>query len=1301
MSSELAAAPIPKPPLVELLERRILVLDGAMGTMIQRYRLQEEDYRGERFREHPVELKNNNEALNLTRPEIILDIHRQYLEAGADIIETNTFNAQAISMADFDMADPALIREINLAAARLARQVADEFTRRDPSRPRYVAGALGPMNRTLSLSPDVNDPGYRAVTFDQVMQAYYDQAKALIEGGVDLLLPETTFDTLNLKAALFAIQKLFAEGVRRVPVMASVTIADQSGRTLSGQTVEAFWASIHRAPLISMGINCALGPDEMRPYIEAMAKITQTYVSCYPNAGLPNAFGGYDMTPQRFADAVGEFAQEGWVNIIGGCCGTTPDHIAAVREAIKGARPHVRNRPTNRTYFSGLELLAIGGAQDASNPAGGPSPLSASNAPFLLIGERTNVTGSPKFAKLIREGKFEEALGIARQQVENGANILDVNFDEGMLDSEACMTKFLNLLMAEPDIARVPIMIDSSKWSVIEAGLKCVQGKCIVNSISLKEGEAVFKQHAEIIKRFGAGVVVMAFDERGQADTFERKIEICKRAYDILVHEVGFPPEDIIFDPNVLTVATGIEAHNNYAVDFIRATRWIKENLPGAKVSGGISNISFSFRGNNKVREAMHSAFLYHAIRAGLDMGIVNAGQLAVYDDIPKDLLEHVEDVLLNRRPDATERLLAFAQAMKQSEEASPGASSGDGQSAAGWRTWDVDKRLEYALVNGIADFIEADVLEALARYGKPLAVIEGPLMAGMNVVGDLFGAGKMFLPQVVKSARVMKKAVAVLEPYIKSEQPAAAAAAARDKASKARIVLATVKGDVHDIGKNIVGVVLGCNNYEVHDLGVMVPAEKILKTAREIGADMIGLSGLITPSLDEMVHVAREMQREGFALPLLIGGATTSKAHTALKIAPAYSQPVVHVLDASRAVGVVGALASAELRDAFIKQNAEEQDKLRRQFAGKGDRRPLLSLAEARRRRFRWTPESHDFASKPAFIGVRVIEPAHMSLRELADYIDWTPFFRTWELAGRFPDILNDPVVGDQARKLYEDAQALLKRLIQADLTHRASTHRRGHAELSADPSPRITARGVYGLFPANSVGDDIEVYADESRTTVLTTFHTLRQQHDKSGEAAKDDLPNAQAALHRCNLALADFVAPKESGVVDYVGAFAVSIHGAQELADAFKAAGDDYSAILVEALADRLAEAFAERLHKQVRDDMGYGLSEQFTNDDLIAEKYRGIRPAPGYPACPDHSEKRLIWALLEVEKHTGATLTDSCAMLPASSVSGWYFFHPQARYFGVGKIGRDQVEDYARRKGMRVEEAERWLRPHLDD
>jgi 5-methyltetrahydrofolate--homocysteine methyltransferase len=988
---------LPKPPIADLLERRILVLDGAMGTMIQSYRLAEEDYRGERFGDHPVELKNNNEVLNLTRPDVILDIHRQYLEAGADIIETNTFNAQAISLADFEMADPALIREINLAAARLARQAADEFTRRDPTWPRYVAGALGPMNRTLSLSPDVNDPGFRAVAFDQVMRAYYDQAKALIEGGVDLLLAETTFDTLNLKAALYAIQQLFAEGARRVPVMVSVTITDQSGRTLSGQTLEAFWASIHRAPLLSVGINCSLGPEEMRPYIQALAGLTPTYVSCYPNAGLPNAMGAYDMSPARFADTVGEFAQEGWVNILGGCCGTTPAHIAAVCQAIRHARPHVRHRPTSRTYFSGLEPLVVETRQpDRGRRAQRWGGLRLSGGRRAHQRDRL-----AEVRRLIKEGKFEEALGIARQQVENGANILDVNFDEGMLDAEACMTRFLNLLMAEPDIARVPIMIDSSKWRVIEAGLKCVQGKCIVNSISLKEGEAVFKERAEVIKRFGAGVVVMAFDEQGQADTFERKIEICARAYRILVNEVGFPAEDIIFDPNVLTVATGIEEHNSYAVDFIRAVRWIKENLPGAKTSGGISNISFSFRGNNRVREAMHSVFLYHAIRAGLDMAIVNAGQLVVYDEIPPDLRERVEDVILNRRPDATERLIAFAQEIQQT---GPSRERADEGAHLAWREGPVERRLEHALIHGIADYIEADVLEALKQYGRPLAVIEGPLMAGMNVVGDLFGAGKMFLPQVVKSARVMKKAVAVLEPYIQAERESAPDALQQ---AKARIVIATVKGDVHDIGKNIVSVVLGCNNYEVHDLGVMVPAEKILKAAREVGADLIGLSGLITPSLDEMVHVAREMEREGFTIPLLIGGATTSKAHTALKIAPAYSQPVVHVPDASRAVGVVGALVSPDLREAFVRKNEEEQAQLRAQLAGPRERR-LLPLDEARRWRFRWTPEAHDFASEPAFIGVRVVE---WPLRELVSYIDWTPFFRAWELAGRFPEILDDPV--------------------------------------------------------------------------------------------------------------------------------------------------------------------------------------------------------------------------------------------------------------------------------------------------
>jgi 5-methyltetrahydrofolate--homocysteine methyltransferase len=1330
--------PLTKPPITDLLRERILVLDGAMGTMIQHHNLQEADYRGERFATHAVDLKNNNEALTLVRPDLILDIHREYLEAGADIIETNTFNAQAISMADFDMQQPALIREMNLEAARLARLAADVYSQRNPSRPRYVAGALGPMNRTLSLSPDVNDPGFRAVSFDEVMQAYYDQAKALLDGGVDVLLPETTFDTLNLKAALFAIQKLFAEGARRVPVLASVTITDQSGRTLSGQTVEAFWASIHRAPLISMGINCALGPDEMRPYIEAMAQTSHTFVSCYPNAGLPNAFGGYDMTPKKFADTVGEFAQEGWVNILGGCCGTTPDHIAAVRDAIKACKPHVLNHATQRTYFSGLELLQIAEkspvipsahqvsrqieivvAREESQPTEAEIPRFARNdtaaSGFLMIGERTNVTGSPKFAKLIKEGKYDEALSIARQQVENGANIIDVNFDEGLLDGEAAMTKFLNLVMAEPDIARVPVMIDSSKWSVIEAGLKCVQGKCIVNSISLKEGEDKFKQQAELIKRYGAGAVVMAFDERGQADSYERKIEICMRAYDILVNDVGFAPEDIIFDPNILTVATGIEEHNTYAVDFIRATTWIKDNLPGAKVSGGVSNISFSFRGNNRVREAMHSAFLYHAIRAGLDMGIVNAGQLAVYDDIPKDLLERVEDVLLNRRPDATERLIEFAEAMKRLESGDSAYSpSSNPKSQLAWRSLDVDKRLEHALVNGITEFIDADVEEARQKYDKPLGVIEGPLMAGMNVVGDLFGAGKMFLPQVVKSARVMKKAVAYLEPFLEAEkqriqdderQTADDRRQSKIENRKSKIVLATVKGDVHDIGKNIVGVVLGCNNYEVHDLGVMVPADKILKTAKDIGADMIGLSGLITPSLDEMTHVAREMEREGFTVPLLIGGATTSKAHTALKIAPAYSQPVVHVLDASRAVGVVGSLVSNDLRDDFAGKNAAEQDKLREQFANKADRKPLLAIEEARARRFlpHPTPLPLGEGVEPAFTGIRVIEPSRVSLRELADYIDWTPFFSTWELAGHYPEILDDAVVGEQARKLYADAQAMLKRLIQADATARASSHKPGtngvlRQAQDAAGSASLQARAVYGLFPANSVGDDIEVYADESRDQVIQTFHTLRQQMQKSEvRSQKSDNGNLQPATF--NLALADFVAPKASGTVDYIGAFAVSIHGAKELADSYKRAGDDYNAILVEALADRLAEAFAEELHKQARDDMGYGLSETLSNSDLIAEKYRGIRPAPGYPACPDHTEKRLIWQLLDVTQHTGATLTESCAMLPASSVSGWYIFHPQARYFGLGKIGRDQVEDYARRKGMTVEEAEKWLMPNL--
>ena len=1339
-----------KPPITELLKQRILILDGAMGTMIQRYKPDEATYRGERFSNWHIDLKNNNETLNLVQPDMIEAIHREYLEAGADILETNTFNAQAISMADFDMTDPALIREMNIRAAQIARKAADDFTQRDPRKPRYVAGALGPMNRTLSLSPNVNDPSFRAVTFDQVMQAYYDQAAALLEGGVDILLPETTFDTLNQKAALYAIQKLFADGARRVPVMASVTITDQSGRTLSGQTVDAYWASIHRAPLISMGINCALGPNEMRPYMEEMNQLSQVFTSCYPNAGLPNAFGGYDMTPDQFADQVGEFAQNGWVNIVGGCCGTGPEHISQLADVVQHAgRVRTPAKPVHKTYFSGLERLTIDDGQRTTDDGLESSIVNRqSSIAFQMIGERTNVTGSPRFAKLIKEGQYEEALRVAKQQIENGANIIDVNFDEGLIDGEQAMTHFMNLAMSEPDIAKVPVMIDSSRWGVIEAGLKCVQGKCIVNSISLKEGEAKFKEQAGIIKRHGAGTVVMAFDESGQADTYERKIAICKRAYDILVSDVGFAPEDIIFDPNILTVGTGIDEHNNYALNFIEATRWIKQSLPGAKVSGGVSNISFSFRGNNRVREAMHSAFLYHAIRAGLDMGIVNAGQLEVYEEIDKTLLTHVEDVLLNRRPDATERLVAYAEEIKRLETGDSAKSpSANLQSQREWRNNSIEERLEHALVKGITDFIDADVEEARQKYGRPLHVIEGPLMKGMSVVGDLFGAGKMFLPQVVKSARVMKRAVAVLEPFMQAERdkqaettdlstpsagqagPATTAARSSVVASRSssagKIVLATVKGDVHDIGKNIVGVVLGCNNYEVIDLGVMVPADKILKAAKELGADMIGLSGLITPSLDEMAHMAKEMAREGMHIPLLIGGATTSKAHTALKIAPNYMQPVVHVLDASRAVGVVGSLLSQAMHDDFVKKNALEQSDLREQFAKRADRKPLLSLEQARQRRFNplnADGTSAESAIEPSFTGARVLED--VPLRDLVDYIDWTPFFQAWELAGSYPKILDDAVVGEQARALFADAQKMLQRLVQANATAHVAAHKPGQTAnaQTTNGANILAAKAIYGFYPANSVGDDIEVYADESRSQVRATFHTLRQQMNKRGSEGSSssessegserskpsepsnlpNLPNpSNLQTVKANLALADFIAPKDSGTVDYIGAFAVGIHGAKEMVERYKLAGDDYSAILVEALADRLAEAGAEYLHKRARDDMGYGLTEQLSSADLITEKYRGIRPAPGYPACPDHTEKCVIFDLLQAQEKIGMTLTESCAMLPAASVSGWYFAHPQARYFGVGKIGRDQLKDYAQRKGWTMQEAERWLQPILQD
>jgi 5-methyltetrahydrofolate--homocysteine methyltransferase len=1218
-----------------LLRERILVLDGAMGTMLQRYRLQEQDYRGERFADHPVDVKNNSDLLSLVRPDIVLDIHRGYLEAGSDIIETNTFTATSVSQADFGMQH--LVYEMNVVSARLARQAADEFTARDPSRPRFVAGSIGPLTRMASMSRDVNDPGAREVTFVQLVEAYLEQVRGLMEGGVDLLLPETSFDTLNLKAALFAIQRYFDETGRRVPVMASVTMTQVgSDRTLSGQTLEAAWISVSHAPLLSFGINCSLGPKEIRPYIEEVSSLVPVYVSCYPNAGLPNPLSetGFDETPGSMAQHLREWAASGWLNIVGGCCGSTPDHIRAIAAAVRGFKPRVLTPKPRYTQFSGLEPLTL---RPDSN--------------FTMIGERTNVTGSPKFARLVKDGNFEEAVSVARQQVDNGANLIDVNMDEGLLEGEKAMTRFLNLVMAEPEIARVPIMIDSSKWSVIEAGLRCVQGKAVVNSISLKEGEAKFKEQATLVRRYGAGVVVMAFDEQGQADTVDRKVEICARAYRILTEEVGFPPEDIIFDPNVLTVATGIEEHNDYAVAFIEATRRIKATLPGCKVSGGISNISFSFRGNNVVREAMHAAFLYHAIRAGLDMGIVNAGQLAVYEQIPKDLLELVEDVLLNRRPDATERLLAFADSVKHQ-----GAAEVKDEA---WRRLPVEERLSHALVKGIVDYIDQDVEEARRKYPRPLSVIEGPLMDGMNVVGDLFGAGKMFLPQVVKSARVMKKAVAYLMPFMEAEKEATG-----QRQAQGKVVMATVKGDVHDIGKNIVGVVLGCNNYEVIDLGVMVSADRILATAREVGADIVGLSGLITPSLDEMAHVAREMEREGFTVPLLIGGATTSRAHTAIKIAPSYSHATVHVLDASRTVGVVGALMSRDQKPGFVDANRTAQAALREQHASRRKHRAMLSIDEARRRRLVTDWERVDIPA-PSFTGVRVLNDFPLS--ELVPYIDWTPFFHTWELHGRYPAILEDDVVGEKARELLQDAQALLNRIVDERL---------------------LTARAVYGFFPANSVGDDLELYVDPSRRQVVTTLHTLRQQWEKEQQEP-------------VNYALADFIAPKESGRIDHVGAFAVTAgHGLEALVARFKGDHDDYNAIMAAALADRLAEALAERLHKLARDDWGYGRDEDLSAEDLVRERYRGIRPAPGYPACPDHTEKRLLFDLLEAEGSAGIRLTESYAMWPGASVSGLYFAHPRARYFAVGKLQRDQVEDYARRKGMELAEVERWLASNLN-
>jgi len=1215
-----------------ILRERIVLIDGAMGTMIQRHKLREGEFRGERFKNHPVDLKNNNEVLSLVRPEIVGQIHAAYLEAGADIIETNTFNANAISMADYRLESS--VYELNLASARIARRAADQKMTSDPSRPRFVAGAIGPTNRMASMSRDVNDPGARAVTYDQLAAAYYEQVRGLVEGGVDVLLAETGFDTLNLKAALFAIQKFFDEEGRRLPVMASVTFTQPGNeRTLTGQTLEAFWTSISHVPLLSVGINCSLGPEEMRPYIEELSRIAPIFVSCYPNAGLPDPLSptGFPAGPEDMAPVLGSYAADGFVNIVGGCCGTTPEHIKAIGSAVEGLKPRLVPEPEPYSRFSGLEALVL-----------------RPDTNFVNIGERTNVTGSPRFAGLILSGSYEEAVEVARQQVANGAQILDVNMDEGMLDSEQAMTRFLNLVAAEPDIARVPVMIDSSKWSVIEAGLKCLQGKGIVNSISLKEGEEVFQRQARLIRRYGAGVVVMAFDEKGQAETADRKVEICTRAYRILTERIGLPPQDIIFDPNILTVATGMQEHAHYAAAFIEATERIKATLPLCKVSGGVSNISFSFRGNKLVREAMHAAFLYHAIKAGLDMGIVNAGQLEVYEEIPKDLLDLVEDVLLDRRPDATERLVDFAESVRQK-------SRGEVEEDA-WRKGSVEERIAHSLVKGIADFIDADTAEALERYKRPLVVIEGPLMAGMNIVGDLFGSGKMFLPQVVKSARVMKKAVAYLLPFLEAEK------AGGGRRAEGRIVMATVKGDVHDIGKNIVGVVLACNNYEIIDLGVMVPADKILKAAREHKADIIGLSGLITPSLEEMVHVAREMEREGFEIPLLIGGATTSKAHTAVKIAPGYRPPVLHVLDASRAVGVVSALKSPDSRKGLVEKNASEQDKLRQEHRSKSAKRHLLSLAEARRRRtpIDWTAY---VPPRPSFTGVRVFDPH--PLDEIVGLIDWSPFFHTWELKGTYPRIFENEVWGGRAKELFQDAQSLLQTIVE----------RRS-----------LTARAVMGFFPAASVGDDIQVYADEARSRVLATVHTLRQQSDKgAGEP---------------NQALADFIAPKESGLADYLGAFAVTAGiGMEALVEAFEKDHDDYGAIMVKALGDRLAEALAELMHKKARQEWGFGRDENLSVEELIRERYQGIRPAPGYPACPDHTEKRLLFDLLRVEENIGIDLTETFAMYPASSVSGFYFSHPQSRYFSVGPIGRDQLLDYQARKGIPLPELERWLAPHL--
>lgn len=1248
-----------RPQIKDVLREKILILDGAMGSLIQQYNLTDADYRGERFKNFPHEVKGNNDLLSITRPDVIKEIHAKYFTAGADIAETNTFSGTSIAMADYHMED--LVYELNFESAKIAREVADEFTAKDPSKPRYVAGSIGPTNRTLSLSPDVNDPGYRAVTFDELVEAYTEQIRGLVDGGADLLLVETIFDTLNAKAALFAIDHYFKQNPSKpyLPVMVSGTITDASGRTLSGQTTEAFLTSVSHMPLLSVGLNCALGADLMRPYVKTLNDKSPFLVSAHPNAGLPNEMGEYDQSPAEMAVIIDDFLANGFLNIIGGCCGTTPAHIQAIAEVAAKHKPHVIPEENVNQKLSGLEPLEI---TELTN--------------FVNVGERCNVTGSKKFARLIREEKFEEAIAVAREQVDGGAQILDINMDEGMIDGVKMMPQFLNLLMAEPDIARLPIMIDSSKWEVIEAGLKCVQGKSVVNSISLKEGEEKFIESANKVKMYGASVVVMAFDETGQADSYERRIEICQRAYDILVVKVGFPAQDIIFDPNILTVATGIEEHNNYAVDFIKATKWIKENLPHAKVSGGVSNISFSFRGNELVREAMHTVFLYHAIKAGMDMGIVNASQLGVYDDIDKTLRDLCEDVLLNRNPESTEKLVAYAETVKSAGKELVVDDA--------WRKEPVNKRLEHALIKGLTEFIDEDVEEARQLVERPIQVIEGPLMDGMNVVGDLFGEGKMFLPQVVKSARVMKKAVAYLLPYIEAEKEGG------ESSSAGKILMATVKGDVHDIGKNIVGVVLACNNYEVIDIGVMVPCDKILAAAKEHNVDIIGLSGLITPSLDEMVYVAKEMERLGFKVPLLIGGATTSRIHTAVKIDPHYSGPVIHVLDASRSVPVAGRLLQSELTSQEIFNEIKtEYAELRTAHAARQQEKNYLSIDQARAKSsgIDWT----GFKSKqPSFLGVKYFED--YSLEEIAKYIDWTPFFSTWQLSGKYPRIFDNEVVGKEAKKLFDDAQALLKEIIA---------------------NKSLQAKAALGFFPANSLGDDIilhdyvekalevacekhgshkqvsyEIQPKDESSDKSQWLHHLRQQGQKAST-----LPN------RC---LSDFIAPLNSGETDYIGAFAVTTGlGIEALLDKYEKEHDDYNSIMVKALADRLAEAFAELLHERVRKEYwGYAAEETFSNEDLISEKYDGIRPAPGYPACPDHTEKKRLFELLDAEKQIGIQLTESYAMYPASAVSGFYFSHPESTYFGLGKIAKDQVTDYAKRKGMSLDDVERWLSPVLN-